>query len=210
VKDSGGRKHQIYLSRFGCLGEYIHAGLPGLVGLPALPVVYHLSPQGEEVLLKPKEEGINIYLDEEIPVSRILRDGDWWVVGAARQDALGDCIGMALRYGHYVATPEKQVVMIDNIELFHLEETDVRIFEPIHEFLPKRAHPDDGTKQSALQTRMQRLYEQAYADQLGILAAEWGEIERYLIEMRRHVRTYTGEVFETVLAKIKARVFAQQ
>lgn len=210
VKDSGGRKHQIYLSRFGCLGEYIHAGLPGLVGLPALPVVYHLSPQGEEVLLKPKEEGINIYLDEEIPVSRILRDGDWWVVGAARQDALGDCIGTALRYGHYVATPEKQIVMIDNIELFHLEETDVRIFEPIHEFLPKRAYPDDGTKRSALQNRMQRLYDQAYEDQLGILAAEWGEIERYLIEMRRHVRTYTGEVFETVLAKIKARVFAQQ
>src|SRR3990172_2866092 len=83
VKDSGGRKHQIYLSRFGCLGEYIHAGLPGLVGLPALPVVYHLSPQGEEVLLKPKEEGINIYLDEEIPVSRILGDGDWSVVGGA-------------------------------------------------------------------------------------------------------------------------------
>jgi hypothetical protein len=57
---------------------------------------------------------------------------------------------------------------------------------------------------------MQKAYEKAYRDQMRILAEEWGEIERYLIEMRRHVRTYTGEVFETVLARIKARVFAQQ
>jgi hypothetical protein len=210
LKDSGGKKHQVYLSRFGCLGEYIYAGLPGLVGLAALPVVYHLSPQGEEVLLKPKEEGVNIYLDEDLPVSRILKDGDWWVEGAARQDALGDCIGTALRYGHYVATPEKQVVMIDNIEMFHLDDTDVRIFEPIHEFLPKRAYPDDGARRSALQDRMHKAYDKAYKDQARILAEEWGEIERYLIEMRRHVRTYTGEVFETVLARIKARVFAQR
>ena len=210
VKDSGGRKVSVYLSRFGCLGEYVYAGLPGLVGLPALPVVYHLSPQGEEVLLKPMEEGINIFLDEDVPVSRILKDGDWWVEGAARQDALGDCIGTALRYGHYVANPAKEIVMIDNIELFHLDDSDVRIFEPISEFLPKRAYPDDGAKRTALQNRMQKVYDVAYKDQQRIIAREWGEIERYLIEMRRHVRAYTGEVFETVLAKIKARAFAQQ
>lgn len=210
VRDSGGRKHRIYLSRFGCIGEYIYAGLPGLVGLPALPVVYHQSPQGEEVLLKPKEEGVNIYLDEGIPVSGILREGDWWVEGAARQDALGDCIGTALRYGHYVAIPGKQVVMIDNIELFHLDETDVRIFEPICEFLPKKAHPDDPAKRTPLQNRMLKAYDLAYRDQMKVIAAEWGEIERYLIEMRRHVRTYTGEVFETVLAKVRARVFAKR
>lgn len=210
VKIGGGRKVPLYISRFGCLGEYIYAGIPGLVGLPSLPVVYHLSPQGEEVLLKPMEEGINIFLDEDIPVSRILKDGDWWVEGAARQDALGDCIGTALRYGHYVATPAKEIVMIDNIEMFHLDASDVRIFEPIGEFLPKRAYPDDGAKRTALQNRMQKAYDQAYKDQLRVIAAQWGEIERYLIEMRRHVRAYTGEVFETVLAKIKARVFTQQ
>lgn len=210
VKDNGGRKHRLYLSRFGCLGEYIYAGLPGLVGLPALPVVYHLSPQGEEVLLKPMEEGINIFLDEDIPVSRIQKDGDWWVEGAARQDALGDCIGTALRYGHYVATPAKQIVMIDNIEMFHLDDTDVRIHEPIYEFLPKKAHPDDSGKRAGLQNRMQKAYEQAYNDQMRIIAAEWGEIERYLIEMRRHVRNYSGEVIETVLTKIKSRVSGQR
>jgi hypothetical protein len=210
VKDAGGKKHRIYLSRFGCLGEYIYAGLPGLVGLPALPVVYHLSPQGEEVLLKPMEEGINIYLDEDIPASRILKESDWWVEGAARHDALGDCIGTALRYGHYVAAPGKQVIMIDNIELFHLEDEDVRIFEPIYEFLPRKVYPDDGTKRAAFQNRMQKAYDQAYRDQIKIITDEWSEIERYLIEMRRHIRTYTGEVFETVLAKVKARVFAQR
>ena len=66
--------------------------------------------------------------------------------GAARQDALGDCIGTALRYGHYIATPDKRIVMIDNIELFHLDETDVRIFEPIYEFLPKKVHPEEARK----------------------------------------------------------------
>ncbi len=210
VKDNLGRKNRLYLSRFGCLGEYMYGGLPGLVGLPAVSVVYHLSPQGEEVLLKPKVEGVNIYLDDSLPSSRIVADGGWWVEGAARQDALGDCIGTALRYGHYVATPRKEVLMIDNIELFHLDETDVRIFEPIHEFLPKKAFPDDRGKRESLQSRMRNEYEGAYRDQKQVIRNEWGEVERYLIEMRRHVRTYTGEVFENVLAKIKARVFQKQ
>jgi hypothetical protein len=205
VKDNAGRTFHIYLSRFGCIGEYIYAGLPGLVGLPALPVVYHQTPQGEEVLLKPKEEGINIYLDDTVPASRILKDGAWWVEGAARQDALGDCTGTALRYGHYVGTPDRKVVMIDNIEIFHLDETDVRIFEPIYEFLPKKVFPEDARKREALQEKMQKDYERAYRDQQRAIAAEWGEIERYLIEMRRHIRTYTGDVFESILAKVKAR-----
>ena len=210
VSDGERREHRVYLSRFGCLGEYIHSGLPGLVGLPALPVVYHVTPQGEEVLLKPKEEGLNIYLDEAVRGSRVLRDWGWWVEGAARQDALGDCIGTALRYGHYVATPDKKVVMIDNIELFHLEETDVRIFEPIYDFLPKKTHPDDARKRDSLRTAMRREYEEAYRDQIRVIAHQWGEVERYLLEMRRHARAYSGEPFEGVLSRIKARVFAKR
>ncbi len=207
---AGPRRHSIYLSRFGCLGEYMYAALPPLVGLPALPVVYHQSPQGEEVLLKPKEEGLNVYLDDGVTASRIQKDGGWWVDGAARQDALGDCLGTALRYGHYVATPDRHIVMIDNIELFHLDETDVRIFEPIYEFLPRKAYPDDRRRREPLQERMRREYERSYAEQMAVIRAAWGEIERHLVEMRRHVRSYTGEVFETVLARVKSRVFGNR
>lgn len=210
VRATGGKEYSLYLSRFGCLGEYIYSGLPGLVGLPVLPVVYHLTPQGEEILLKPKEEGVNIYLDDGLTSSRILREWNWWVEGAARQDALGDCIGTALRFGHYVATPGKKVVMIDNIELFHLDDTDVRIFEPIYDFLPLKAYPDDRRKREDLQARMQAAYDKAFGEQMRQNVRAWGEIERYLVQMRRHVRTYTGEVFEKVLANVKARVFGKR
>jgi hypothetical protein len=206
VRDNRGKEYSLYISRFGCLGEYIYGGLPGLVGLPVLPVVYHLTPQGEEILLKPKEEGVNIFLDDGLTASRILREWSWWVEGAARQDALGDCIGTALRFGHYVAIPGKKVIMIDNIELFHLDDTDVRIFEPIYDFLSRRVFPDDQRKREDLQEKMQADYDKAYKDQMQILAREWGEMERYLIQMRRHIRTYTGEVFEKVLGNVKARV----
>ncbi len=210
VRDPGGKTYSLYLSRFGCLGEYIHGGLPGLVGLPVLPVVHHMTPQGEEILLKPKEEGVNIFLDDGVTASRILREWPWWVEGVARQDALGDCIGTVLRYGHYVATPGKKVIMIDNIELFHLDDTDVRIFEPIHDFLPRKVVPDDQNRREDLQAKMKDVYDKAYRDQMRIISREWAEIERYLIQMRRHVRTYTGDVFEKVLANIKARVFAKR
>jgi hypothetical protein len=206
VRLGKGKEYPLYLSHFGCLGEYIYCGLPGLVGLPALPAVYHVTPQGEEVLLKPKEQGINIYHDDSVTAARIAKDGGWWVAGAARQDALCDCIGTALRYGHYVATPEKSVVMIDNIELFHLDETDVRIFEPIYEFLPRKAYPDDGRRREQLQERMQIDYEKAYREQMAAIRKEWPEIERYLIEMRRNISTYSGEVFDTILSRVKARV----
>lgn len=210
VVDPSGRSHHIYLSRFGCLGEYIYGGLPALVGLPALPVVYLVTPQGEEVLLKPKEEGTNIFLDDGVTAARVRRDGEWWAEGAARQDALGDCIGTALRYGHYVATADRKVIMIDNIELFHLDETDVRIFEPIYEFLPKRVHPDDRRKREALQARLRAVYEKAYKAQRKVLAEKWPDVERYLTEMRRHIRVYSDNVFETILAQVKARVFAKR
>jgi len=200
----------LYLSHFGCMGEYIYSGLPGLVGLPALPAVYHVTPQGEEVLLKPKEQGVNIYHDDSVTTARINRDGGWWVAAAAAQDALGDCIGTALRYGHYVATPDKKVVMIDNIELFHLEETDVRIFEPIYEFLPRKAYPEDARRREALQERMQADYEKAYGEQMAVIRKEWPEIERYLIEMRRNIHSYSGEVFETILSRIKARILPKR
>lgn len=208
VRTPDGKVRDIYLSRFGCIGEFIYSGLPRLVGLPALPAVYHVTPQGEEVLLKPKEEGTNIYHDDSVTLARINRDGGWWVAGAARQDALGDCIGTALRYGHYVATPKKEVVMIDNIELFHLEETDVRIFEPIHEFLPKKAYPDDRQKRVRLQDKMRQEYETAYAEQRTVIRKAWPEIERYLIEMRRNIHAYAGEVFEMVMTRVKAQVFS--
>jgi len=208
VRTPDGKERDLYLSRFGCLGEYVYSGLPKMVGLPSLPTVYHVTPQGEEVLLKPKEEGINIYLDEAVTLARIQRDGGWWVTGAARQDALGDCIGTALRYGHYVATPKKEVVMIDNIELFHLDETDVRIFEPIYEFLPKKAYPGDRPKRVRLQDKMRQEYEAAYDDQRTVIRKEWPEIERYLIEMRRNIYAYAGEVFEMVMARVKAAVFS--
>jgi hypothetical protein len=208
VRTPDGKERDLYLSRFGCLGEYVYSGLPKMVGLPSLPTVYHVTPQGEEVLLKPKEEGINIYLDEAVTLARIQRDGGWWVAGAARQDALGDCIGTALRYGHYVATPKKEVVMIDNIELFHLDETDVRIFEPIYEFLPKKAYPGDRPKRERLHEKMRGEYDAAYADQRMIIRKAWPEIERYLIEMRRNIYAYAGEVFEMVMARVKAEVFS--
>ena len=208
VRTPDGKECDLYLSRFGCIGEYIYSGLPKLVGLPALPTVYHVTPQGEEVLLKPKEEGTNIYHDESVTLARINRDGGWWVAGAARQDALGDCIGTALRYGHYVATPKKEVVMIDNIELFHLEETDVRIFEPIHEFLPKKAYPDDRPKRLRLQEKMRQEYDAAYIAQRAEIRKAWPEIERYLIEMRRNIHAYAGEVFEMVMTRVKAQVFS--
>lgn len=209
VRDTAGAEFRLYLSRFGCLGEYIYSGLPPLVRLPALPVVYHLTPQGEEVLLKPQEEGANIYLDD-VPPARILKEAGWWVEGAARQDALGDCVGTVLRYGHYVATPAREILMIDNIEIFHLEATDARIFEPIHDFLPKRAYPSDEGKAAALRARLEDAYRKAYADQIHVIRQEWGEIERYLIEMRRHIRAYTGDTFETILSHIRSRVFGKR
>ena len=208
VRTPDGAERDLYLSRFGCIGEYIYSGLPKLVGLPALPAVYHVTPQGEEVLLKPREEGTNIFHDESVTLPRINRDGGWWVAGAARQDALGDCIGTALRYGHYVATPKKEVVMIDNIELFHLEETDVRIFEPIYEFLQKKAYPDDRPKRLRLQEKMRQEYEAAYAGQRTVIRKAWPEVERYLIEMRRNIHAYAGEVFEMVMTRVKAQVFS--
>lgn len=209
VRTPDGARHSLYLSRFGCQGEYIFGGLPGLVGLPAVPVAYHVTPQGEEVLLKPETKGTNIYLDEGIAAARILRDGSWWVEGAARQDALGDCVGTALRYGHYIATRERKVVMVDNIELFHLDDGDVRVFEPIHDLLPRKAYPSDAVKRDRLRRKMRADYLKAYENQMETIREKWPQMERYLAGMHRVVRRYTGEPFEAVAGRVKARVFGK-
>jgi hypothetical protein len=209
VRTPGGGEHSFYLSHVGCEGEYIYSGLPGIVGLPAVPVAYHVTPQGEEVLVKPTEEGVNICLDERITTARILRAGAWGVEGAARQDALGDCVGTALRFGHYYAVPGKKVVMVDNIELFHLDDADVRLFEPVHEFLPRRAYPGNAAKSERLHRKMREDYRKAYDAQMETIRGKWPEIERYLVGMHRLIRRYTGEPFEAVMARVKARVFGK-
>ena len=71
-------------------------------------------------------------------------------------------------------------------------------------------HPADARKRDPLQARMRTAYEEAYRDQMRIIAREWGEIERYLLEMRRHARAYMGEPFEGVMARIKSRVFSKR
>jgi hypothetical protein len=98
--------------------------------------------------------------------------------------------------------------MIDNIELFHLEETDVRIFEPIYEFLPKKAYPDDRPKRLRLQEKMRQEYDATYAGQRTVIRKAWPDIERYLIEMRRNIHAYAGEAFDMVMTRVKAQVFS--
>jgi len=144
-----------------------------------------------------------------VALARINRDGGWWVAGAAQQDALGDCIGTALRYGHYIATPKKEVVMIDNIELFHLEETDVRIFEPIYEFLPKKAYPTTARSGCGCRRRCGRSTRRRMPNRERRSGRRGPEIERYLIEMRRNIHAYAGEVFEMVMTRVKAEVFPE-
>jgi hypothetical protein len=41
-----------------------------------------------------------------------------------------------------------------------------------------------------------------------VIRNAWPEVERYLIEMRRNIHSYAGEVFELVMARIKAQVFS--
>jgi hypothetical protein len=45
---------------------------------------------------------------------------------------------------------------------------------------------------------------------MAAIRKEWPEIERYLIEMRRNISTYAGEMFDTILSRVKARVFAKR
>ncbi len=52
-------------------------------------------------------------------------------------------------------------------------------------------------------------YEKAYTDQMERIRGEWPAIERYLAGMHRVVRRYTGEPFEAVAGRVKARVFGK-
>jgi hypothetical protein len=55
---------------------------------------------------------------------------------------------------------------------------------------------------------MRQEYEAAYAEQRRVIRKEWPEIERYLIEMRRNIHAYAGEVFERVMTRVRAQVFS--
>jgi len=45
---------------------------------------------------------------------------------------------------------------------------------------------------------------------MAAIRKEWPEVERYLIEMRRNISTYSGEVFDTILSRVKARAFPKR
>ncbi len=206
VVDDEGNSHDLYISRFGCIGEYIFGGLPEILQLPCQPFQFHVTPQGEEILIKPVEKGINIYLDESLSSEYLLKNWEWITNGVARCDALGDVIGSALRYGHYIGTEGGEVYTIDNIEIFHLDSDDVKIHEPIFDFLPKKIHPKDSRKRKALSARVKKNYTATYEKEFGCIKENWPSIERYLSEMKRYIREYTGEPFELTLSKIKTNL----
>lgn len=206
VVDEKGDKHDLYISRFGCIGEYIYGGLPEILDLSTQPFQFHVTPQGEEILLKPVEKGHNIYLDDSLSPEFILENWEWITQGVARCDALGDVIGSALRYGHYIATKDKKVYTIDNIEIFHLSSQDVKIHEPVYDFLPKKIYPKDSRKRKSLSDRMQKSYGVAYEKEIANIKENWPSIERYLSEMKRYIREYTGDPFELTLSKIKTNL----
>lgn len=206
VVDNEGEKFRLYISRFGCIGEYIFGGIPLILGIPSFPFSFHMTPQGEELLVKPVEEGYNIYLDESLTSEFYLNNWEWLTHGIARCDAVGDIIGCALRYGHYVATEKGEVHSIDNIEIFHLDTDDVKIHEPIYDFLPRKIFPDDGRKRKSLGERVRRRHEESYGKELLNIRDNWPSIERYLFEMKRHIREYTGESFEAILSKIRHNI----
>lgn len=198
-----GTIYDLYISRFGCIGEYIFGGLPEILGIPSHPFQFHVTPQGEEILIKPLEKGYNIYLDDSLSGDVLLENSDWITRGVARCDALGDVVGSALRYGHYIATDDKEVYTIDNIEIFHLDSEDVKIHEPIYDFLPRIIHPKDSRKRKALTDKIRDFYNDSYEIEMENIKGSWPSIERYLSEMKRYIREYTGEPFELVLSKIK-------
>ncbi|RMG59986.1 MAG: hypothetical protein D6713_04130 [Deltaproteobacteria bacterium] len=205
-----GERFDLYISRFGCTGEYIFSGLPGIVEIPAQPVQFHVTPQGEEILIKPVEEGVNLYLDDSLPADYFLENWEWIVEGVARCDALGDAIGTALRFGHYMATEDRRVYTIDNIEIFHLDSTDVKIHEPVYDFISRRVHPDDAKKRKQLREKLRKKYEEVYEAQMAKIREKWPQIERYLSEFKRLIREYTGEPFEIVLSRIRSRIFGKK
>ncbi len=210
VVTDDGEKFDLYISRFGCTGEYIFSGLPPILDIPSQPVYLHTTPQGEEILIKPIERGINIYLDDSLDPDYFLKNWEWIAEGVARCDALGDAIGCALRFGHYMATEDGKVYTIDNIEIFHLDSTDVKIHEPIYDFIPRKVYPSDSKKRKQLSEKIKKKYEEAYNNQMEKIKEKWPHIERYLSEMKRLIREYTGEPFELVLSKVKSKIFKKK
>ena len=206
IVDSSGTKIQLYIFRFGCIGEYIFGGLPLILGIPSQPFQFHVTPQGEELLVKPLEEGNNIYLDESLSSAYFLSNWEWITEGVARCDALGDVMGCALRYGHYIATKNREVHTIDNIEILHLDSEDVKIHEPIFDFLPRKISPNDGRKRKSLGEKIKKKHFKFYRGELTNIREKWPFIERYLSEMKRHIRDYSGEPFESILSKIRHNV----
>jgi hypothetical protein len=52
-------------------------------------------------------------------------------------------------------------------------------------------------------------YERAYEGQMETIRGKWSEVERYLAGMHRIVRKYTGEPFEAVAGRVRARIFGK-
>lgn len=206
LHDDEGVIHEFYISRFGCIGEYIFSGIPEILDIPHQPILFHVTPQGEEILIKPVESGKNIYLDSTLSKEYFLGNWEWISEGIGCCDALGDVMGCALRFGHYIATDSKQVYTIDNIEILHLDSEDVKIHEPIFDFLPGKIYPKDSRKRENFREMVRKRYDNAYALTIDEIRVSWPEIERHLSSMKRYIREYTGEPFEIVLSKVKKKL----
>lgn len=190
---------------FGCgPAETLYTGLQRLVGLPAFHAVYHRTPQGEGLELVEVKASLFPFADGAA-ARQCLREVQWVVTGAARQDALADVVGVLFRERHYALMPkERAVYTVDHLELFHPEPPP----EPGTPFLAQweRWVPLRPEERPFLVAQAHDLYWRAYGETLEEIRHHWPILRRHLVQQADLLAEYTSEPLEILLPSLWERL----
>ena len=121
----------------------------------------------------------------------------------ARQEALADFLGVAMRDGAYSQdTRDGRVYATNHLELFHHLIEEERGEEPIVSFVMNQVLPDDPSRQESVALDLLKRYETAYVDGWDKVVSAWPAIETYLKESRATIENYTGERLDVTILEL--------
>jgi glutamate synthase (NADPH) small chain len=183
--------------------EVLFAGVAGVAGFAHCQTVPFITPGGDQIAISVVRSGENL-LDSDLLTTEYYRAHSHEMIGdIARQEALADFLGVAMRDGAYSQdTRDGRVYATNHLELFHHLIEEERGEEPIVSFVMNQVLPDDPSRQESVALDLLKRYETAYVDGWDKVVSAWPAIETYLKESRATIENYTGERLDVTILEL--------
>ena len=199
----GGRRFCFDIIRMTPEAEAVFAGMAAAVGIDHCRSVQFTSPKEETIALVEVRNGAQLTDTDTFPAEFYRKHWPGAVRSLARQEAMADFTGLAVRADSYILDTETETVCgASHIELFQYVRESDRSEDPVLKHVVMSALPDDPDTSTDVLLSVFKEYETEYVVQWEQIAEAWDAVHKWLTDHKQLVESYTGQDVELLTRQL--------